>query len=80
MFPFTIVALCWCKMLAQCSCAGACQILCCSRRRNRRKLEGKRRQGDLATVEGTAAEMAFLACDDQRANGATSPATILSRL
>ncbi len=28
-FPFTLVALCWCKLLAQCKC-GICDVLCCT--------------------------------------------------
>ena len=29
-FPFTLIAMCWCKLLAQCRC-GKCGILCCAR-------------------------------------------------
>ena len=30
MFPFTLIAMCWCKLMAQCRC-GKCGILCCAR-------------------------------------------------
>ncbi|TRY61503.1 hypothetical protein TCAL_05713 [Tigriopus californicus] len=34
-FPFSLVAMCWCKLLNQCKC-GFCGILCCSRKGLRR--------------------------------------------
>ena len=38
MFPFTIVALCWCKLLGLCQCRRViCDLLCCAKRRKKRK-------------------------------------------
>ena len=33
-FPFTLIAMCWAKLLAQCRC-GRCGILCCARNKNK---------------------------------------------
>ena len=36
-FPFTLIAMCWCKLLSQCRCS-RCGVLCCKKRKTLAKL------------------------------------------
>ncbi len=69
-FPFTIVAMSWCKVLTQSRC-GMCDVVCCLVRRQRRRWNQRRKVrtgtnaiegagggggGELALVDGTAGD------------------------
>ena len=44
-FPFTLIAMCWSKLFAQCKC-GRCGILCCARNKSKQLARAKLLQSD----------------------------------